>query len=221
MHPPGDVAHARRHTRPGRGEEASDLARDGLPRPLTRHVGIGRMDDQPAAVVDQPRDHDGRDEPEDGIRLPVRVAEQPALRGRVAEEASGPGDEPAHEGDGDPEEHDQFHDVAEDQIRPAEQPHAEAENVEPVAVAAAEHRHDLEAQDREAPEDEEVHPARARLVHGHHLGPNELLLAEEVHGDGLEPLDDAIEAVDGSGGAQQVEAPPELADEDAERDEEA
>ena len=219
--PPGDVTDTGRDAGIRRREQPCDAARDRLPRALAHDAGIGRVDHEPAPVVEEPGQHDRRDEAEDDVCFPVRVAEEPALRGREAEEPRRARHEPAHERDGDPEEDRDLHQVAQNEVGPAEKRHAEAGQVEPVAVAAAEHRHDLEPEDREPPEDEEVHPAGARLAHLRHGGTHELLLAEEVDGDGLEPFHDAVEPVDGRGGAQQVEALPQLAHEDAERDDDA
>jgi hypothetical protein len=119
-------------------------------------------------------------------------------------------DAPAHERDPDRHQHRHFHEVAKQPVRSAEQPGAEQRYVEVVAVGAPEHRDDLKTEDREAPEDEEVHPPRRSLADDGCLGAHKLLLSEEVDEQSLNALRNPVEPLHARHAAQHVETAPEL-----------
>ncbi len=96
------------------------------------------------------------------------------------------------------------------QVGPAEQSRAEERHVELVAEPAPEHRQHLDGEDGEAPEDEEVHPSGGLLADPGprpRLALHELLLAERVDQDGLDPFRDVVETI----GRRDLEQNPEAA----------
>src|SRR4029453_7869426 len=107
---------------------------------------------------------------------------------RVAEEPARLGDEPAREQDQDADEDRGLEEVAHEPVGLAEQSGREREGIEGVAKGAPDNRDDLDAEDDEAPEDDEMEPPGGALLHDRDLGTDELLLSEGLHqcaADGL------------------------------------
>ena len=218
VNPPGRVA---KRQRAGgsecRDQQRADDIRRRLPCRLAHDRGLVPKRRDPAAVVGEPAQHDHADEAEDDVGFPMRLTAQALLGRQIAVQTERMSHRPARERHRDRDENQHFHHVAQQHVRPAEKIDTEKRHVERITVTAAEHGHDLQAEDREAPEDEEVHPPGHLLAHDRDLGTDELLLPECVYQQRANALGNAVEAVDGRCRAQQVEAPPDLIEKQPER----
>src|SRR5262249_55628031 len=165
---------------------------------------------QPAAVVDRAGEGDHADAAEDQVGLPVRVMTMTLLGGRVPEETARLGDGPAREQDQDADEDGRLEEIAHQPVRRTQPAGREREGVEVARERAAEHGGDLEAEDDEAPEHEEVQPARGALADDANLWANELLLPERIDEHRPDTLGDAIERELTARRTQEVEALPHL-----------
>ena len=106
-------------------------------------------------------------------------------------------DPPPHKRNPNRNQDGHLHEVAEQQIRAAEEMQAKAGNDERVGVGTAEHREDLDPEDAKAPKDEKVHPPGGPL--GSRIPAHEFPLAKGVDQHGANAFGNAIEA--GHGGS--------------------
>src|SRR5262245_14367451 len=143
------------------------------------------------------------------------LAAEGVLGRRVAQEARGVRYAPASEEDQYEDEDRRLEEVAHERVEPTEEPRTEQGDVELRAVRTPEHGDDLEAEEREAPEDEEVRPPRERLALPDDLRAHELLLPEGVHQHRPDALGDVVEERGRSGGTQEVEPAPDLTEKEA------
>src|ERR1700730_10851642 len=109
-------------------------------------------------------------------------------------------DPPSHKRYPNPKQDSHFHEVAEQQIRAAEEMQAKAGDDERVRVGTAEHREDLDPEDTKTPKDEKVHPPGGPL--GPRIPAHEFLLPKGVDQHGANAFGNAIEAGHGDGAPQ-------------------
>ena len=196
VHPEAELAD--RRGRAGR-DEGADQVGDRLPAALLLGPGLAGELDQARALVQEAAEHDPEDEKQDQDALPVVLAVQALLRGPVAEQAWGVGDEPpvqrVEHG------HDDRHldEVADQGVETPEQvSRAEQRQVEVLIVRPPEERQDGQHEDHEPPEDGRVHDP------GGLLALEELLLPEGVDRGAPQPLPELVEARRGIGRQQQA-----------------
>src|SRR5262249_330538 len=108
----------------------------------------------------------------------------------------------------------------EEKVGTAEQIDGQARQTEIRHEPADEHVNDLDGEDREAPEDEKVHPAGWLVAWQRLLADDELLLSKDELADRVDAVRNPIEAGDRRDLQEHRKAPVERAAEDAQRDHE-
>ena len=219
VHPPARGAGECRQTGPTDAEQQqSGEAAERLPGTLSLDRGRQWGAVEVPAIIEEAADHDGADETQDEDGLTMRLAAEPILGRREAEEARRMGNQPAIQRHPDGAQDDELDEVLEQQVRAAEEVDRETGQVEAGNEPAREHMDHLNAQDGEAPEDEEVHPAGRLVARQRLLADHELLLPEDVLDHGLDALGHAVETVHRGDLEQYGETPVQRARQVAEPD---
>ncbi len=210
--PPSDLGE-HRSTAGGEREHARERRRDRRPAALGRDMGDVPVRDVAAGLEAEVGDHDAADAAEDDDGFDVVLTREPVLGRSEPVEPVRVDDEPAHEGIADADQHEDLDQVLQEEVRTAEHVDAEERQMEVrPEPALREGRRDSHAEDREAPEDEEVHPARRLLA----LVDEELLLPETEDEEGLDALGNLVEEVRPFHRLEHPRAPVDRAQEEAE-----
>jgi hypothetical protein len=160
-------------------------------------LGVLRMQLEARGIGDQVGDHQRRDPEQDQHGLGAEA------------QAARPGDQAAHQGVGDRDDHQHLEGVHQRQVGQTDAA-AEARELEVGHEAAGDERHGAQRDHDEAGEDRGVHPARALLV-------EQLALAEADLEQHPQPRARPVEAVLRLAGAQHADAVEHRVGEDPER----